>query len=188
MAPRSTIPTSARSSISHRDVLKSHCTGLRARASARAARIDPRARYLAPNCSKSGKKPEMRRDCGHFCRKSLFHLIYQAGPIPRILPPASVPVRAGPAVRFVFLIPRRRREWLKVRLKWFNPTKGYGFIQPSAGGKDVFVHISAVEKAGLSTLTKGRPWNTKRLPIAARPRPRTSRSSACKRDRRRTLD
>lgn len=40
-------------------------------------------------------------------------------------------------------------------VKWFNPTKGYGFIQPQGGGKDVFVHISAVEKAGLSTLNEG---------------------------------
>jgi CspA family cold shock protein len=40
-------------------------------------------------------------------------------------------------------------------VKWFNPTKGYGFIQPQGGGKDVFVHISAVERAGLSTLTEG---------------------------------
>jgi cold shock protein len=39
--------------------------------------------------------------------------------------------------------------------KWFNPTKGYGFIQQQGGGKDVFVHISAVEKAGLSTLNEG---------------------------------
>ena len=37
-------------------------------------------------------------------------------------------------------------------VKWFNPTKGYGFIQPQAGGKDVFVHISAVERAGLKGL------------------------------------
>ncbi|MBG53985.1 MAG: cold-shock protein [Alphaproteobacteria bacterium] len=37
-------------------------------------------------------------------------------------------------------------------VKWFNPTKGYGFIQPEDGGKDVFVHISAVEKAGLAAL------------------------------------
>ena len=40
-------------------------------------------------------------------------------------------------------------------VKWFNPTKGYGFIQPDNGGKDVFVHISAVEKAGLSNLNEG---------------------------------
>jgi cold shock protein len=40
-------------------------------------------------------------------------------------------------------------------VKWFNPTKGYGFIQPTGGGKDVFVHISAVERAGLSSLNEG---------------------------------
>jgi CspA family cold shock protein len=40
-------------------------------------------------------------------------------------------------------------------VKWFNSQKGYGFIQPQSGGKDVFVHISAVEKAGLSTLNEG---------------------------------
>lgn len=40
-------------------------------------------------------------------------------------------------------------------VKWFNPTKGYGFIAPDTGGKDVFVHISAVQKAGLRTLNEG---------------------------------
>lgn len=41
------------------------------------------------------------------------------------------------------------------KVKWFNPTKGYGFIAPDAGGSDVFVHITAVEKAGLRTLNEG---------------------------------
>ena len=40
-------------------------------------------------------------------------------------------------------------------VKWFNTTKGYGFIQPDDGGKDVFVHISAVEQAGLRALNEG---------------------------------
>jgi CspA family cold shock protein len=40
-------------------------------------------------------------------------------------------------------------------VKWFNPTKGFGFIQPESGDKDVFVHVSAVEQAGLGTLTEG---------------------------------
>jgi CspA family cold shock protein len=39
-------------------------------------------------------------------------------------------------------------------VKWFNSTKGYGFIQPEAGGSDVFVHISAVEKAGMRGLNE----------------------------------
>ena len=40
-------------------------------------------------------------------------------------------------------------------VKWFNPTKGYGFIEPEDGGKDAFVHISAVQKAGLASLDEG---------------------------------
>ena len=51
-----------------------------------------------------------------------------------------------------------RLEQLKMptgTVKWFNSTKGYGFIQPRGGGKDVFVHISAVERAGLSSLNEG---------------------------------
>lgn len=40
-------------------------------------------------------------------------------------------------------------------VKWFNPQKGFGFIQPNDGGNDAFVHISAVEQAGMSTLREG---------------------------------
>ncbi len=40
-------------------------------------------------------------------------------------------------------------------VKWFNPTKGYGFITPDSGGADVFVHISAVQKSGLPDLREG---------------------------------
>jgi CspA family cold shock protein len=44
-------------------------------------------------------------------------------------------------------------------VKWFNKVKGYGFIQPSDGGKDVFVHITAVERAGMDTLVEGQRIN-----------------------------
>jgi cold shock protein len=48
-----------------------------------------------------------------------------------------------------------RSEMARGTVKWFNSQKGYGFIQPQGGGKDVFVHISAVERAGLSSLNEG---------------------------------
>jgi CspA family cold shock protein len=44
-------------------------------------------------------------------------------------------------------------------VKWFNDQKGYGFIQPAQGGKDVFVHISAVERAGMRSLQEGQKVN-----------------------------
>ena len=49
-------------------------------------------------------------------------------------------------------------------VKWFNPAKGFGFIQPDNGGKDVFVHISAVERAGLSTLNEGTKVSYEEVP------------------------
>ncbi len=61
----------------------------------------------------------------------------------------------------------------KGTVKWFNPTKGYGFISPSTGDKDVFVHISAVERDGLSTLNEGKVSSMNSSRIGARPRPRT---------------
>ena len=44
-------------------------------------------------------------------------------------------------------------------VKWFNKVKGYGFIQPGDGGKDVFVHVTAVERAGMDTLVEGQRVN-----------------------------
>ena len=41
------------------------------------------------------------------------------------------------------------------KIKWFNPTKGFGFIENDAGGKDVFLHVSALEQAGIDTLEEG---------------------------------
>jgi cold shock protein len=58
-------------------------------------------------------------------------------------------------------------------VKWFNGTKGYGFIQPDAGGPDVFVHISAVERSGLKGLNEGQKITYEIIPDR-----RTGKSSA----------
>jgi CspA family cold shock protein len=58
-------------------------------------------------------------------------------------------------------------------VKWFNGTKGYGFIQPDAGGPDVFVHISAVERSGLRELREGQKITYEIVPDR-----RTGKSSA----------
>jgi CspA family cold shock protein len=49
-------------------------------------------------------------------------------------------------------------------VKWFNPTKGYGFIEPEDGSKDAFVHISAVERSGLDRLTEGQKVSFELVP------------------------
>jgi CspA family cold shock protein len=69
----------------------------------------------------------------------------------------SVPALAAKPLTSIELgSPIRRSTMARGTVKWFNPTKGYGFIQPQGGGgRDVFVHISAVERAGLSTLNEG---------------------------------
>ena len=58
-------------------------------------------------------------------------------------------------------------------VKWFNVTRGYGFIQPSTGGPDVFVHMSALQRAGLHSLQEGQ-----RLSFEVRADRRTGKSSA----------
>ena len=67
------------------------------------------------------------------------------------------------------VVSRSYRIWETIKVatgtvKWFNATKGYGFIQPDNGSKDVFVHISAVEKAGLSTLNEGAKVSYEEVP------------------------
>jgi CspA family cold shock protein len=57
------------------------------------------------------------------------------------------------------LKPKRERSMTTGTVKWFNPTKGYGFIAPDDGGNDVFLHISAVERAGLSSPNEGDKLN-----------------------------
>jgi CspA family cold shock protein len=58
-------------------------------------------------------------------------------------------------------------------VKWFNPTKGFGFIAPEDGSKDVFVHISAVERAGLAGLNEGQ-----RVRFEAQRNPKNGKTSA----------
>ncbi len=58
-------------------------------------------------------------------------------------------------------------------VKWFNPAKGYGFIEPDDGSVDIFVHISAVEEAGLSILTEGQKVEYE---VVSKPEGKTVRS------------
>jgi cold shock protein len=61
----------------------------------------------------------------------------------------------------------------KGKVKWFNATKGYGFIQPDDGSKDVFVHVSDVERSGMDSLREGQ-----KISFEVREDPRTRKSSA----------
>ena len=64
-------------------------------------------------------------------------------------------MRRGAVARRSLPAHMRTRSLKTGTVKWFNPTKGFGFIQPDAGGADVFVHISAVERSSLGSLEEG---------------------------------
>ncbi|MET4067121.1 cold shock CspA family protein [Bradyrhizobium sp. S3.2.6] len=64
---------------------------------------------------------------------------------------SNLPAQAGSYIVYL----RRNYPVSMGTVKWFNATKGFGFIQPDEGGQDVFVHISAVERAGLGSLREG---------------------------------
>ena len=103
---------------------------------------------------KQAKKAQNGQGTARFRQNRRAVYDYQACRNLRILF-AGMSVCAGTGRSDFFFDSAETTLMAKGTVKWFNPTKGYGFIQPSSGGKDVFVHISAVEKAGLSTLNEG---------------------------------
>jgi len=90
-------------------------------------------------------------DCRSLSRKlSIFRLALRADLKKPDFQTSIPPPRAVPGGQL-----KTEAEMATGTVKWFNTTKGYGFIQPEDGGKDVFVHISAVERAGLRGLNEG---------------------------------
>jgi CspA family cold shock protein len=71
------------------------------------------------------------------------------------LPVGRLEIAITPSLRRRGYLDTGIRNMATGTVKWFNATKGYGFIQPDAGGPDVFVHASAVERAGLGSITEG---------------------------------
>ena len=102
----------------------------------------------------TGRSASESRKAGCFRAKTHHRLIY-----PAFCKLLSCSVRTSRFVRgsagLISIDSAETTGMPKGTVKWFNPTKGYGFIQPASGGKDIFVHISAVQKAGLQSLNEG---------------------------------
>jgi CspA family cold shock protein len=73
--------------------------------------------------------------------------------------PCDIDIRRALIKRSILDVSKGATAMATGTVKWFNSEKGYGFIQPDDGGKDVFVHISAVEQAGLRGLNEGQKVN-----------------------------
>jgi CspA family cold shock protein len=80
---------------------------------------------------------------------------WKSGSYLELAAPLCLASRRGAVARRDLPCGRRIRSLKTGTVKWFNPTKGYGFIQPDGGGADAFVHISAVERAGYDSLSEG---------------------------------
>jgi len=100
-------------------------------------------------------------DCAAGFRPVEFPESYKARIGPLVIPPYLIPPKNANRMELnsCFMQPKLKMlggvTMAKGTVKWFNASKGFGFIQPDNGGPDIFVHISAVERAGLSTLQDG---------------------------------
>jgi cold shock protein len=79
----------------------------------------------------------------------------EPAPLPKTSLKSDLSPREGRAGTFAHLRILEKLKMTTGTVKWFNATKGFGFIQPDDGGNDVFVHISAVERAGMGSLNEG---------------------------------
>jgi CspA family cold shock protein len=101
---------------------------------------------------------ELDERCGYFCRIDIWPDYWAASPelVSGARSETPSKARLKPGGQFHPTCNRRRTFSMSTgTVKWFNTQKGYGFIQPDEGGKDVFVHISAVERSGLRGLNEG---------------------------------
>ena len=116
----------------------------------RLAMIDPPGLVSAPQRQIKGHLAKSRQPILRVINRSQLRALTARPPSPQ------AGIGLPPPWRYQFLIADLENSTMaRGTVKWFNSQKGYGFIQPTDGGRDVFVHISAVERAGLSSLNEG---------------------------------